>query len=239
MLLRDTWEWLTDPASWEGPNGLLELTIEHLAVAGLSTAIAVVLALPVALWLGHEHRGKFLAVAFVNIGRAVPSFGIIIVAAVLFIRAGLAADFWPLVIALVLLALPPIFTGAHTAISEVDPALVETARGMGLRGGQVLRQVELPLALPLVMNGIRIAFAQVIATVALGAVVSSGGGLGQPIIIGFATLRAGGDVLLLGGAILVALLTILGDRLFALLQRLVTPAGVRHLAMPTLHREAA
>jgi osmoprotectant transport system permease protein len=239
MLLRDTWAWLTDPASWEGPNGLLELTLEHLAVAALSTAIAVVVALPGALWLGHRHRGKFLVAAFVNVGRAVPSFGIIVVAAVLFIRAGLPADFWPLVIALVLLALPPIFTSAHTAVGEVDPALVEAARGMGLGGGQVLRRVELPLALPLVMNGIRIAFAQVIATVALGAVVSSGGGLGQPIIVGFATLRTGGDVLLLGGAILVALLTLVADRLFALLQRLATPAGVRRLSTPRVDRRAA
>jgi osmoprotectant transport system permease protein len=173
-------------------------------------------------------RGRFVAVAVANIGRAVPSFGIIVIAAVLFIRAGGSARFWPLVVALIALAIPPVFTNAYTAVVEVDQATVEAARGMGLTAFEVLRDVELPLATPLLLEGVRLAFTQVIATATLGAVVSSGGGLGRPIVDGFATFRSGGDVPLVGGAVLVALLTIVADRGFSLAERAVVPVGVRH-----------
>lgn len=222
-------EWLTTESTWWGPRGLLALTRDHLWISVLATVIAAAIALPPAVWLGHRRVGRFAATAVANVGRAVPSFGIIVVAAVLFLRAGLSASFWPLVLALVALAVPPMFTNAFTGVAAVDPAVVEAARGTGHTEGEVLRRVELPLALPLVLDGVRLAFVQVIATTALGAVVSGRGGLGQPIITGFATVNQGGDVLLVGGAVAVALLTVAGDRAFSLAERLVVPAGVRRL----------
>lgn len=222
-------DWIADPGTWWGARGLVALTREHLWVSALSTLLAAAIAIPPALWLSHRGRARFSATAVANIGRAVPSFGIIVIGTVLFITAGLPATFWPLVIALVALAVPPMFTNAYTAIAEVDRAVIEAARGMGHTEHEVLRLVELPLAAPLVLEGVRLAFVQVIATATLGAIVTSQGGLGRPIVDGFATFRSGGDVRLVGGAILVALLTIVGDRGFALAERLLVPAGVRRL----------
>lgn len=222
-------DWLTDSATWSGDGGLIQLTLDHIWVSVLATAVAVAIAAPPALWLAHRRRGRFAATALANIGRAVPSFGIIVIAAVVFIRAGGSARFWPLVIALVALAIPPIFTNAYTAVTEVDRATVEAALGMGHTEREVLRHVELPLATPLILEGVRLAFIQVIATATLGAVVSSGGGLGRPIVDGFATYRSGGDVKLVGGALMVALLTIAADRAFAGAERLFVPDGVRRL----------
>jgi osmoprotectant transport system permease protein len=221
--------WLAQPTTWWGDRGLIALTGEHLWISVLSTALAVAIAVPPALWLAHRGLARFSATALANIGRAVPSFGVIVIGAVLFIRAGWPATFWPLIVALVALAIPPVFTNAYTAIAEVDRATIEAARGMGFTERDLLRRVELPLATPLVLEGIRLAFVQVIATATLGAVVSSRGGLGRPIIDGFATFRTGGDVLVVGGAIMVALLTIVADRGFSVAERRLVPIGVRRL----------
>lgn len=221
--------WLTDPATWSGADGLVRLTLDHVWVSVLATALAAAIAIPPATWLAHRGKARFSANAIANIGRAVPSFGIIVFGAVVFIRLGLGAGFWPLVITLIALAIPPVFTNSYTAVAEVDRATIEAARGMGHTEREVLRQVELPLATPLMLEGLRLAFLQVIATAALGAIVSSRGGLGRPIIDGFATFRAGGDVKLVGGAVMVALLTVAADRGFSLAERLIVPSGVRRL----------
>lgn len=227
-LLSEVWVWLTDPAQWSGRNGIPARTLEHLVLSLLATGIAIAVALPPALWLAHRRKGEVLANAVVNIGRAVPSFGIIVVAALLFLRWGWPVEFWAVVVALVALALPPIFTNAYTGIRSVEPSIVESGRGMGFTDSQILRGLELPIAAPIVLAGIRIAFVQVIATVALGAIVGPGGGLGRYIVDGFA-LGPAGHARVFAGAILVALLTILAERGFTLAERAALPPGIARL----------
>lgn len=155
---------------------LLTKTAEHLALSGAALAIALVLALPLGLWLGHRHRGLFLAVSVSSVGRALPS--LVLIAFGLTI---LGFGFWNNTAALVVLAIPPILTNAYFGIDGVDTDAVEAARGMGLTERQVLTQVELPLGLPLVVAGIRIAAIFVIATATIAA-VAGGGGLGEIIV---------------------------------------------------------
>jgi osmoprotectant transport system permease protein len=178
--------------------------------------------------LAHRRRAEFLASAVVNLGRAIPSFGLIIVFWYVATQLPwLGTEFWPLVLALVALALPPIFTNTYTAVREVDATAVESARGMGYTERQVLRHIELPLASPVMLAGIRLAFIQVVATTAIGAIVTNGGGLGRYIVDGFATGRAGWPAVV-AGALLLGVLTLVCEGLFALAERGVTPAGVRH-----------
>lgn len=227
-LLGDVLAWLTDPARWSGPDGIPARTGQHLWLAVASTAMASAVALPAALWLAHRRRGEFVASALVNVGRAIPSFGVIVFLAVLFITRGWDVAFWPLVLSMLLLALPPIFTNAYAGVAGVDDALVEAARGMGFTERQVLFTVELPSAMPILLAGLRIAFVQVVATVALGAVITGRtGGLGLYIVNGFATLRSGGDVAVLGGALLVAVVTLAAERAFTLAELRLLPRGLR------------
>ena len=158
-----------------------------------------------------------------------PSFGLIILAAVFFARAGVSLRFWPAVVALVALAIPPMFTNAYTAVANVAPATVEAARGMGLTENQVLADVEIPVGAPVILAGVRISFIQVLATVPLAAVLSSGGGLGQYVVRGFAQGPAGA-VDVFAGAMLIAILTVTADWLFTKGERLLLPRGVRRLA---------
>ncbi len=227
-ILADALSWLTAPEQWSGRNGIPARTLEHLQLSVSAIVVAVLIAVPPALYLAHRRRAEFLASAVVNIGRAVPSFGIVVLAALLFLTWGVPIRFWSTVVALIALALPPVFTNTYSAIRNVDAATVEAARGMGLTERQVLLGVELPVGAPVILTGIRIAWAQVLATATLGAVVSSGGGLGRYIVDGFAIGRGGYDEVF-GGAVLVAGLTILGDRAFDLSERLILPFGVRRL----------
>jgi osmoprotectant transport system permease protein len=220
-LLGDLGAWFTEAGRWSFTEGagVPYRTIQHVWVSGVALVLAIGLALPPALWLAHRRQGEVLASAVVNVGRAIPSFGLIIVFWFVGTRLPwLGTEFWPLVLALVALALPPIFTNAYTAVRGVDPATVEAARGMGFDEPQVLREIEVPLASPIVLAGIRIAFVQIIATTAIGAIVTNGGGLGRFIVDGFALGQAGYDAVL-GGALLVAMLTIVADRLFAIVER--------------------
>jgi osmoprotectant transport system permease protein len=185
----------------------------------VATAAAAAVAMPPALWLGHVRRGGAVASAVVNVGRAVPSFAIIALALPLSLRYGFGLGFWPTLVALVALALPPIFTNTYAGVTVIDPAVVDAARGMGMRGGEVLWRVEVPNALPLVLTGLRIAAVQVVATATLGAYVGFGG-LGAFINEGF---RQQDDGKLLTGAVLVALLAIATELLFGVGQRLLTP----------------
>ncbi len=192
-------------------------TLTHLSIAGIATLISLVLAVPLGVWLGHLRRGSFLAINISNIGRALPSLAVLSIA-LPFVGVGRST----VIIALVVLAVPPMLTNAYVAIAGVDPDAVEAAKGMGMRPREVLARVELPLALPLIFAGIRTATVYVIATATLGGFFG-GGGLGD-IIADQATYRIQG---VLAAAIWVALLAILAEVLLAGIQRLLTPRGLR------------
>lgn len=217
--LAQLWEVLTTAESWWGPNGLLQLTWAHVKLSFVATAIAVALAVPAGVYLGHIKRGGVAAVAVVNIGRAIPTFAVIALVFPFSLRWGFGLGFWPTCFALILLAIPPIFTNVYTGVRDVDAGTVEAARGMGMTGLQVLRKVEVPNALPLIITGVRVAAVQVVATATLAALVGYKD-LGTLILRGFATQN---DGILLAGALLVALLSICTDALLGLVERLATP----------------
>src|SRR6266704_6889919 len=146
--------WLTDPVNWEGPHGIPVRVLEHIELSAISVLVALLIAMPIALYLGHTGRACFIAINMANIGRALPSLALIAFGLVIAISLGLGLGFWPTVFALVPLAIPPILTNSYVAIREVDRDIVEAARGMGLSEGQVLRQVELPIAAPLIIAGV-------------------------------------------------------------------------------------
>jgi osmoprotectant transport system permease protein len=191
--------------------------LEHLALSGAAIGVAIAIALPLGIWLGHIHRGSFIAVNVANIGRALPSLAVIAIG-----LAILGIGFVNVMVALVVLAVPPVLTNAYVAVDGVDPEAVEAARGMGMKPSQVLWQVELPLALPLMFAGIRTGAVYVIATATLAA-IAGGGGLGD-IIVNQANYGLPGVV---AGAIAVAALAFAAEGLLALVQRAVTPRGLR------------
>ncbi len=217
-------EFLADPATWSGPGSIWARLAEHILVSIAAVVIAAVLVLPMAVWLGHVRKGSDIATAVVNIGRAVPSFGILAIAFMLLVQIGEGIRKpWAVLITLVLLAAPPMFTNTVAGIQTVEAWTLESARGMGLTEGEVLRRVELPLSMPLIMEGVRIAFVQVIATATLGALVSWGG-LGRFIVDGFAQQDMGQ---LIVGAVLVGVLAIVAELGFSAVQRATTPRGLR------------
>lgn len=211
--------WLTDPANWSGAAGIPARLGEHVLVSGVAVLVATLIGLPVALVLGHLGRGGALASAVANIGRAVPTFAILVILTLAPEPFGITAPISNTIVALVLFAIPPILTNAYAGMRAVDADLVEAARGMGLTPAQVLFRVELPLAVPLVIAGLRIASAQVIATATIAAFVA-GPGLGRFITAGLGNQDTAQFV---GGAVLVALLAILVEIGFQLLQRAVAP----------------
>lgn len=215
------WEWLTDPASWSGAGGIPTRTLEHVGISGVAMAIAVAVAVPAGLTIGHTRRAEFVAVQTANLGRAIPSFAILSIAfqVVLQLWPTLAFGFVPTVVAMVFLAVPPILTNTYVGVQQVGRDAIEAARGMGMTGGQVLRRLEMPLAAPLIVAGCRIAAVQVVATATLAALIA-GGGLGRFIVDGFATQDRGE---MIGGAILVALLAIGTEGAFALVTRATAP----------------
>lgn len=207
--------WLADPRHWEGPDGIPIRVGEHLWLSGLAVAIAAGLALPLGLYLGHTGRGAFVAVNVANVGRALPSLAILVLVLLPVLSLGLGLGFWPTLVAMVPLAIPPILTNTFVAIRACDRDTVEAARGMGMRELQVLRNVELPAGLPIVLAGLRTASVNVIATATLGALVA-GGGLGRYIIDGFALQD---HERLFSGALLVALLALGTELAFGVLER--------------------
>lgn len=209
--------WFAAPAQWQGSGGLLHRVAQHVYYMGVSTALAAVIALPVGIGLGHWGQGGLLAINISNIGRAVPSFGLIIL---MFLLVGFG--FLPVLVALVALAIPPMVTNAYVGMQSVDPAVRQSAQALGLTDWQQLWQVELPIALPLVMAGIRTSAVQVMSTATLAAYVGLGG-LGRYLIDGLAQQQLAQVV---GGAIVVALLAIVTETCLAGVQRLVTPRGL-------------
>jgi osmoprotectant transport system permease protein len=231
-------DWFQEPGRWLGDDGILPRTLEHLALGLVPMALALLVALPLSLWMGHRRLGKLSTNAIVNLGRAIPSFGLIVVAGVFFLRAGVGLRFWPAVAALFILAIPPIFTNAYVAITVVPAAMVEAGRGMGLTEKDILWGVEVPVGAPVILGGIRISLIQVLATVPLAAVLSSGGGLGQYVVRGFSK-GASGTVEVFAGALLIAVLTIAVDRLFSVGESLLLPDGVRRMATEQIRAAAS
>lgn len=212
-------DWFADPDNWSGPGGVPTRLLEHLGLSAAALGIACLLAVPLALWLGHTGRGGPLAVNLANVGRAVPTFAVLVLLAIGPLGFGPAST----ITALVLFAVPPILTNGYVGVREVDRDVVEAAKGVGLSPLQVVRQVELPLAVPLLLNGIRLAAVQVVATATIAALVA-GGGLGNIILLGFGTQDQDAVV---AGALLVAAFALAVELLFVLLSRLLDPVGRR------------
>jgi osmoprotectant transport system permease protein len=221
------WQWLNQPDrwSWTDPAGIPYRTVEHLSFSALSLVVAAVLAIPPALWLGHRRRGAFLAGSLVNAGRAIPSFGLIILCWYLASRWELNTSFWPLLVALVALALPPLFANTYAGVISVGADTVDAARGTGHTEAQIMLRIELPLASPVILAGARVAFLQLVATVAIGAIVNDGGGLGRYIVDGFAE-GAGGYGEILDGGVAVIVLALACEGVFSLITRLAVPKGL-------------
>jgi osmoprotectant transport system permease protein len=223
--------WLLDPANWTDPrNGILLRLWEHVSLSAISLATAMAIALPVGLYIGHTGRGAAVAVAIANIGRAVPSLGWIGIALPITLallgRHGLG--FAPAFIALVALGIPPIVTNTFAGLRDVDADLVEAGRGMGMRELQVLTAVEVPVALPVILAGIRSSAVQVVATATLAAVVA-GGTLGDFILQG---IRIRDLDRVYGAAILVAALALLTELTFAWIQSRSVSRGLRAAGRP-------
>jgi len=221
--LLELFRWFTTASHWQGQAGIPNRFLEHILMSAAAVLTSAAVALPVGIGLGHFGRAGNAAINVSNIGRALPSFAVLVLALQVF---GIGAT--PAFVALVLLAIPPIVTNSYVGLREVDPDVRESARGMGMRGYQVLLSVELPIAVPFVMAGIRTAAVQVVATATLAALVAWGG-LGRYIIDGFAQQDF---VQLFAGALLVALLSIFVELSLAGLQRLTMPAGVKARELP-------
>ncbi len=226
--LADLGSWFVE--NWDGTSGYLNRSWEHIQVSGAAVLFSTLVAVPLGAWLGHTGRGGLAVVSLVNIGRALPSFGIVALALpitiriadrVPFIDSGLG--FFPTFVALVALALPPIFTNTYAGIRAVDPDTIEAARGMGVTGPRILRDIEIPVASPIILAGIRTSAVQVVATAPLGALVAYGG-LGRYIIDGFAIQD---HIQIVAGALLVALLSVLTEISFAAVERRVVPRPLR------------
>ena len=210
--------WLNDPANWRGPGGLVPRTVEHLVLSLGSLLVAAAVAVPAGALLGRSRLRGTALVNVANIGRAVPSFAVLVLGV---IWLGLGST--PTVITLVLLALPPVFVLTFTAVRQVDPAIVDSARGMGMTEGRVLRKVQLPVARPLILDGLRLASAAVIATATMSALIG-GGGLGRLIIDGF-SVRDFREVV--AGTLAVVLLVVASEAVFSTLARVAVSPGLR------------
>ena len=217
----DAVHWLFTASHWSGFDGIPVRVFQHVELSLASVVIASLLAIPAGMFIGHTGRLEFVSVSVANVGRAVPSFGILVIAyaIVLKIAPSLAFGFTPTAIALTLLAIPPILTNTYVGIQAVDRDTIESARGMGMTERGVLLDLELPLASPLILAGLRTAAVTVVATATLAALIG-GGGLGRYIVDGFAQSD---EAKLVAGALLVAVLAVLTELAFSLLERALTP----------------
>jgi osmoprotectant transport system permease protein len=219
---------------FDNPGLIWEKTVEHIWLSLASLGVAIVIAVPLGVWLGHLHRGSFVAINVSNIGRALPSLAVISIGLAL-----LGVGFTNVMVALVILAAPVMLTNAYVAVDRVDQDAVRAAEAMGMKPLQVLLRVELPLALPLMFAGIRTAAVYVVATAPLAA-LAGGGGLGD-IIVNQPTYHIEGVV---AGSLAIAALAFATEGVFALLQYAVTPRPLRRrgkesLLEPTVETAAA
>ncbi len=212
-------EWFSRPGTLSGPGGIPTRLVEHLTYTGLTLAIALVIAVPIGLYVGHTGRGRVAVIAGSGMLRALPTLGMI----TLFILLSGTLGIMPPILALVLLAVPPLLAGIAAGISAVNPGVVDGARAMGLTEMQVLFKVELPNALPVLMGALRLAVLQVIATVAIVSIINLGG-LGRYLIDGIA-VRDYPQVF--GGAVVIAALAIVVDAVLAMVQRITVSPGLR------------
>jgi osmoprotectant transport system permease protein len=213
--LQELWDYLSSDRAWSGQNSLPALTWAHVQISVAAVLVAALIAIPPAVLLGHVRRGGIVAVSIVNIGRAIPSYAAMALILPFALKYGFGLGFWPTVAALFLLAVPPIFTNTYTGVRTVPAETLEAAQGMGMRPSQLIRQVEVPVALPLILTGLRVSAVQVVATATLGALVAYRN-LGTLIVTGYTSPTKGG---LLAGAILVAALALATDGFFALAER--------------------
>ena len=226
--LGDVWNWFGDGSHWTGNDGVIHRTTEHVQISIVSVAVAALIALPIGYFIGHVRKGGVVAVNVSNVGRALPSFALLILMVQIF---GIgeptgALSFigsFPTFIVLVALAIPPMLTNTYVGVAGTDPEVREAARGMGMSGRQLLTGVEAPMAMPLVMAGIRTAAIAVVATATLAA-YTGWGGLGRFIIDGLSTQD---NVQVFAGALLVAVLAIVFELALALVQRLTVSRGLR------------
>jgi osmoprotectant transport system permease protein len=215
--------WFGDTANWLGTAGILNRLRQHIQITAAATAVSTIIAIPPAVWLAHRRIGGTFVVAAVNIGRAIPSFAIVVLFLPISIRLGLGIGFWPTFLALLFLAVPPMFTNSYTGVAGVDPDLVEASLGMGMTDREVLTKVEIPMASPVILAAIRVATVQVVATATLGALVGWGG-LGRFIVDGFAVRDS---VVVFAGALLVAGLALVADVILSAVERRIVPATLR------------
>ena len=231
--MEDIIKFFLDPANWTGQTGIPNRLFEHLVISGVAIAVATLVGLPLGLYIGHTGRGANLAINLANIGRAVPSYAILVMvlpvtlalAPVLGYAPALGLNPLPILISMTLLAIPPILVNAYAGLRSVDRELIEAARGMGMRERQILRSTELPLASPVIIGGFRTATLSVIATATIGAILA-GGGLGRFIFDGLNQGLAG-RASIYAGAILVTVLAVAVDLVLALVQRRLTPVALR------------
>ncbi|RMB61531.1 ABC transporter permease [Tessaracoccus antarcticus] len=217
----DAFAWLVDPANWPGPNGITARILEHLWYCLLALVLALVIAMPAGLYIGHTGKGRALAIGLTGALRALPSLGLLTLLAVT-MSLGLRLAIVPSTIVLAILAIPPLLAAAYSGVEAVDPDVVDGARASGLNEWQIVGRVEVPLAAPLLVGGLRSAVLQVIATATLSAFLGLGG-LGRFILDGQAVADY---TRMLGGAILVIALALILDGGILLLQRWLVPSGV-------------
>jgi len=223
--------WFLDPANWTGATGVPVRIWEHLLIAFSAVLLAAIIGLPIGLYIGHTGRAVTVAINTANIGRAVPSFALMVailpislaLAPVLGYEPAFGLRIIPIFLAMMLLAIPPILVSAYAGLRAVDRDLLEAGRGQGMTGGQILRRLELPLSISVIVGGFRTATLQVIATATIGAVLSYGG-LGRFIVDGLARSE---PRQIFAGAILVAMVALGVDAILAVVQRVLTPRALR------------
>ncbi|KII00136.1 ABC transporter permease [Streptomonospora alba] len=217
-LLADVASWFAQPEQWSGPGGIPVRFAEHLYYSLLALLAAAVIAIPVGLLTGHTGRGGFAAISLANFARALPTIGVLTL-----VVLGMGLGLVPVLVALVALAVPPVLVNTYEGVRGVDPQLTDAARGMGMRGREVLWSLEIPMAMPLILLGLRTAAIQVVSTATIAAYVGIGG-LGRFIVDGQSQ-----QIIeqILGGALLVVLLALAVTTLFALLRRRVIAPGLR------------
>lgn len=218
-ILREAFLWLNDPLNWTGPGGVLKLTGEHLLMTIIAVLMAAAVALPVGIWLGQSRRAERVGssvIIFANVTRAVPTIALLMI----FASTSLGFGNKPTVLAAAIFALPVILANTHAGMIGVAPEVLDAAHGMGLRRGAIVTRVALPLAMPLILTGLRTATVQLIATIPLAALVG-GGGLGVIVIRGFGLQRF--DEVIAGG-LLIAILCLLIDAVLGLVERYTKPS---------------